>query len=73
MASQDKPAVQPLVVPHLVVDDAAAAIDFYVKAFGARSTAGCHIRTAARTPRSRSTGRRSCSTTTSPISTTASR
>jgi PhnB protein len=27
--------VQPLVAPHLVVDDAAAAIDFYVKAFGA--------------------------------------
>ena len=27
--------VQPAVTPHLVVDDAAAAIDFYVKAFGA--------------------------------------
>ena len=27
--------VQPAVIPHLVVDDAAAAIDFYVKAFGA--------------------------------------
>jgi PhnB protein len=27
--------VQPAVVPHLVVDDAAAAIDFYVKAFDA--------------------------------------
>jgi PhnB protein len=27
--------VQPAVYPHLVVDDAAAAIDFYVKAFGA--------------------------------------
>ena len=27
--------VQPSVSPHLVVDDAAAAIDFYVKAFGA--------------------------------------
>jgi PhnB protein len=27
--------VQPAVSPHLVVDDAAAAIDFYVKAFGA--------------------------------------
>ncbi|WP_193044199.1 VOC family protein [Mycolicibacterium baixiangningiae] len=27
--------VQPLVAPHLVVDDAAAAIDFYIKAFGA--------------------------------------
>jgi len=26
--------VQPAVIPHLVVDDAAAAIDFYVKAFG---------------------------------------
>jgi len=35
MASQDKPEVKPLVAPHLVVDDAAAAIDFYVKAFGA--------------------------------------
>ena len=28
--------VQPGVSPHLVVDDAAAAIDFYVKAFGAQ-------------------------------------
>ncbi|CAN5386468.1 VOC family protein [soil metagenome] len=27
--------VQPAMSPHLVVDDAAAAIDFYVKAFGA--------------------------------------
>ncbi len=27
--------VQPAVLPHLVVDDAAAAIDFYTKAFGA--------------------------------------
>jgi PhnB protein len=27
--------VVPAVIPHLVVDDAAAAIDFYVKAFGA--------------------------------------
>ena len=27
--------VQPAVMPHLVVDDAAAAIDFYVKAFNA--------------------------------------
>ena len=27
--------VQPAVIPHLVVDDAAAAIDFYVKAFDA--------------------------------------
>jgi PhnB protein len=27
--------VKPAVSPHLVVDDAAAAIDFYVKAFGA--------------------------------------
>jgi PhnB protein len=27
--------VQPSLSPHLVVDDAAAAIDFYVKAFGA--------------------------------------
>lgn len=25
--------VEPAVIPHLVVDDAAAAIDFYVKAF----------------------------------------
>jgi PhnB protein len=29
------PEVQPYLAPHLVVDDAAAAIDFYVKAFGA--------------------------------------
>jgi PhnB protein len=35
MASSEQPEVQPLVAPHLVVDDAAAAIDFYVKAFGA--------------------------------------
>ena len=28
--------VQPAVSPHLVVDDAAAAIDFYVNAFGAQ-------------------------------------
>lgn len=27
--------VQPTLSPHLVVDDAAAAVDFYVKAFGA--------------------------------------
>ena len=27
--------LQPSVIPHLVVDDAAAAIDFYVNAFGA--------------------------------------
>jgi PhnB protein len=27
--------VEPALSPHLVVDDAAAAIDFYVKAFGA--------------------------------------
>lgn len=27
--------VEPAVIPHLVVDDAAAAIDFYVQAFGA--------------------------------------
>ena len=27
--------VQPAVIPHLVVDDAPAAIDFYIKAFGA--------------------------------------
>jgi PhnB protein len=27
--------VQPAVLPHLTVDDAAAAIDFYAKAFGA--------------------------------------
>jgi PhnB protein len=30
--------VQPALSPHLVVDDAAAAIDFYVKAFGAVET-----------------------------------
>ena len=35
MASPDQPEVQPLVAPHLVVDDAAGAIEFYVKAFGA--------------------------------------
>jgi PhnB protein len=29
-------AVEPALCPHLVVDDAAAAIDFYVKAFGAQ-------------------------------------
>jgi len=29
-------AVQPALSPHLVVDDAAAAIDFYVKAFDAK-------------------------------------
>ncbi len=28
-------AITPAVIPHLVVDDAAAAIDFYVKAFNA--------------------------------------
>lgn len=28
-------ANQPMLVPHLVVDDAAAALDFYAKAFGA--------------------------------------
>ncbi|HEX5143099.1 MAG TPA: VOC family protein [Mycobacterium sp.] len=27
--------VQPAVIPHLIVEDSAAAIDFYVKAFGA--------------------------------------
>ena len=35
MAISDQPEVQPLVAPHLVVDDAAAAIEFYVKAFAA--------------------------------------
>lgn len=35
MASPDQNAVQPFLAPHLVVDDAAAAIDFYVNAFGA--------------------------------------
>ena len=35
MASESKPDVQPLLAPHLVVDNAAAAIEFYVKAFGA--------------------------------------
>ena len=29
-------ANQPMLVPHLVVDDAAAALDFYAKAFGAQ-------------------------------------
>lgn len=29
--------VQPVVSPHLVVSDGAAAIDFYVKAFSAAS------------------------------------
>ena len=32
-------------IPHLVVDDAAAAIDFYVKAFDAEESAGCPGRT----------------------------
>ena len=31
----DQPPVAPYITPHLVVDDAAKAIDFYVKAFGA--------------------------------------
>jgi PhnB protein len=35
MTSPEHPEVAPLVAPHLVVDDAAAAIDFYVTAFGA--------------------------------------
>jgi len=35
MASPERPEVTPFIAPHLVVDDAAAAIDFYVKAFGA--------------------------------------
>lgn len=34
MTEPTRPAA-PFLVPHLVVDDAAAAIDFYVKAFGA--------------------------------------
>lgn len=33
--SEPTPPVAPYIAPHLVVDDAAAAIDFYVKAFGA--------------------------------------
>lgn len=33
--SQPVPPTAPFVAPHLVVDDAAAAIDFYVTAFGA--------------------------------------
>ncbi len=38
--------------PHLVVDDAAAAIDFYVKAFGATEYGRVPLRTAAScTPR----------------------
>src|ERR1700691_4249768 len=32
-------AVEPALSPHLVVDDAAAAIDFYVQAFGAQEIA----------------------------------
>lgn len=39
MATQDLPEVQPMVAPHLCVDDGAAAIDFYVKAFGATELA----------------------------------
>ena len=35
MASEARIEVQPAVSPHLVVDGAGAAIDFYVKAFGA--------------------------------------
>lgn len=35
MTCPDASAVHTAVVPHLVVDDAAAAIDFYVKAFDA--------------------------------------
>lgn len=34
MAVKDE-ANQPMLVPHLVVDDAAAALDFYARAFGA--------------------------------------
>jgi PhnB protein len=35
VANQAQPSVEPQLSPHLVVDDAAAAIDFYVTAFGA--------------------------------------
>lgn len=35
MSSPDRPPVTPFIAPILVVDGAAAAIDFYVKAFGA--------------------------------------
>ncbi|OBK24097.1 hypothetical protein A5634_04300 [Mycobacterium asiaticum] len=35
MTTNEAINVEPAVLPHLVVDDAAAAIDFYVKAFGA--------------------------------------
>ena len=50
-------AVEPALSPHLVVDDAAAAIDFYVKAFGAvRKSAGYPAPTASwSTPRCAST------------------
>ena len=48
--------VQPALSPHLVVDDAAAAIDFYVKAFGAMEQGGCPGPTASwSTPRCAST------------------
>ncbi len=35
MPEETTPLTQPALIPHLVVGDAAAAIDFYVKAFGA--------------------------------------
>jgi PhnB protein len=35
MTSSPSKAVEPALSPHLIVDDAAAAIDFYVKAFNA--------------------------------------
>ncbi|WP_326586145.1 VOC family protein [Streptomyces sp. NBC_01294] len=46
------------VVPHIMVDDAAAAIDFYQQAFGAREEFSSTPREAAScTPRSASDGR----------------
>lgn len=35
MTSSDLPPITPAVLPHLVVDDSKAAVDFYAKAFGA--------------------------------------
>ena len=39
-------AVEPALSPHLVVDNAAAAIDFYVKAFDAQDSGECPVPTA---------------------------
>jgi PhnB protein len=38
MPEETAPTTQPALIPHLVVNDAAAAIDFYVTAFGAIET-----------------------------------